>query len=183
MHQHSSRLGHYVPSCFAIALMVSYYAPLAAQANIITACYPHPLRTGAPGSGQLYRLDKPAGSAPGAPAACQPRDIEFTWNQVGPTGPTGPAGPAGPQGASGVSGYEFISQVVVSVPAGTTLNNALSCPAGKVATGGGYRDEGEALHILWDTPIDGGTGWYFRVTNPSQFNDSFSMYVICVTAS
>jgi len=183
----------------SLAAGSAHIAPLAAQTNnIITACYPKPLKNGNPGSGQLYRLDKPAGTAPGAPLACQAGDIEFNWNQqgpigpvgpigatgpVGPEGPTGPMGPAGPQGPSGVSGYQFVQEVVVGVPAGTLFNHALYCPQGKVATGGGWRDEGGALHLLWDTPIDGGLGWYFRVENPSPYNDSISMYVLCITAA
>lgn len=90
----------------------------AAQADaqtsvVITACYPKPAKNGVPGSGVVYRINKPLGSAPGAPASCSIGDLEFSWNQVGPAGPTGsagsagpvgPVGPSGPQGTAGIAG-------------------------------------------------------------------------------
>ena len=71
---------------------------------IITACYPKPAKNGAPGSGVVYRINKPVGSAPGAPASCSTGDLEFSWAQVGPAGPTGPAGPEGATGSAGPEG-------------------------------------------------------------------------------
>jgi hypothetical protein len=55
----------------------------------------------------------------------------------------GPIGPAGPQGpAGGVSGHQIVSQVYPLVPtnigAFATITGSASCPAGKVAIGGGY---------------------------------------------
>jgi hypothetical protein len=110
---------------------------------------------------------------PGAPG---------TPGVAGPAGSTGPAGPQGAAGTNGVSGYQFIQQPYVGVGAGTTLNTGIYCPPGKRATGGGWRDEGGGLKVLWDTPIDGGDGWYWRVNNPGAGNGAISLYLICVTA-
>ena len=38
------------------------------------------------------------------PGLCVKKEIEFSWNVVGPTGPTGPAGPIGPTGLTGATG-------------------------------------------------------------------------------
>lgn len=107
--------------------------------------------------------------------------VPGTPGVAGPAGPTGPAGPQGPAGTNGVSGYQFIQQPYVGVAAGTTLNTAMYCPPGKRATGGGWRDEGGSLKVLWDTPLDDGNGWYWRINNPAAGNGAVSLYVICVT--
>ena len=163
----------------------------------ITACYPKPAKNGAPGSGVVYRINKPLGSAPSAPAACSTGDVEFTWNQVGPVGPqgeigpagpegpagaTGPQGPIGPQGASGVSGYSFQYEAYVSVPTGLS-SKGMYCPQGKSVLSGGYRIEGNnpTVHIVWDTPIDGGPGWFWRVLNESGSAHPISFYTLCAT--
>ncbi|HET6576700.1 MAG TPA: hypothetical protein VFG66_00155 [Gemmatimonadales bacterium] len=176
---------------------------------LITACYPKPAKNGTPGSGVVYRINKPIGSAPGAPAACSTGDLEFNWDQVGPAGPTGPAGPVGPagpdgpsgpdgatgatgpqgaqgtpgpQGPSGVSGYVFQSEAYVSIPAGLN-NKGMYCPAGKLVLSGGYRVEGNdpRVHMVWSTPIDGGPGWYWRILNESGGDTPISFYTLCAS--
>jgi hypothetical protein len=166
----------------------------------ITACYPKPAKNGTPGSGVVYRINKPAGSAPSAPSACSTGDIEFAWDQVGPIGPAGPVGPTGaagpqgpagaagadgapgPQGPSGVSGYVFQQEIYVSIPAGLS-SKAMYCPGGKSVLSGGYRVEGAdpAVHIVWDTPIDGGPGWYWRIQNESAGATPVSFYTLCAS--
>jgi Collagen triple helix repeat (20 copies) len=175
----------------------------------ITGCYPKNAKNGSPGSGVVYRINKPVGSAPTAPLACSSGDIEFFWNEIGPVGPAGPngqdgaagpagpagaagapgptgpagsPGPAGPQGASGISGYAFEQEIYVSVPAGLS-NKAMYCQGGKSVLSGGYRVEGAnpAVHVVWDTPIDGGPGWYWRIQNESGAAASISFYTLCAS--
>jgi hypothetical protein len=113
--------------------------------------------------------DVGATGAPGAPGL------------QGPAGPAGPAGPQGTAGTPGVSGYQFIQQPYVGVPANSILNTGMYCPPGKRSTGGGWRDEGGSLKVLWDTPLDDGNGWYWRISNPTAGNGAVSLYVICIT--
>jgi hypothetical protein len=175
-------------------------APADAQTgSVITACYPKPAKNGTPGSGVVYRINKPAGTAPAAPAVCSTGDIEFSWNEIGPagpagpqgpigatggTGPTGANGPAGAPGAPGVSGYLFQSEAYVSTPTGLS-SKGMYCPQGKSVLSGGYRVEGNdpAVHIVWDTPIDGGPGWFWRILNESGSATPISFYTLCVTAA
>jgi hypothetical protein len=69
---------------------------------VYTACY---AAGGGGSSGSVYRIDKPVGSAPGAPNACtNPNHVEFSWNEKGIKGDKGDAGLQGPQGVQGVKG-------------------------------------------------------------------------------
>ncbi len=53
-----------------LVLLLGVPGQVVAQGATITACYPKPAKNGTPGSGVVYRINKPAGSAPSAPAAC-----------------------------------------------------------------------------------------------------------------
>jgi hypothetical protein len=70
----------------AAATLLTLFAADAAQAqtasNTIWGCYPKASRSG-PGTGQVYRINKPVGSAPTAPLACTEGDVEFSWNAKG----------------------------------------------------------------------------------------------------
>jgi hypothetical protein len=200
-----------LPSAFVVAMVPPAVAELgwAQTPIVITACYPKPLKNGKPGSGVVYRIDKPAGSAPAAPAACATKDIEFSWNQVGlvgpagpagpqgtagTQGPAGPAGPAGPMGqagatgapgAAGVSGYVFEQEIFVTVPTGVSTH-ARYCPDGKSVLSGGQRLESgdpAAVHIAWSTPIDGGPGWFWKIANSGADAASVSFYTICAAVT
>jgi hypothetical protein len=75
----------------ASALMLSA-APTTAHAQstvTIFACYPKAQNANNPGSGVVYRINKPVGAAPTAPLACSTGDVEFSWNEVGPKGDKG----------------------------------------------------------------------------------------------
>lgn len=140
--------------------------------------------TGATGANGLNGADGSVGPAGPAGSKGDPGE-QGTPGAPGTPGIQGPAGPAGPQGAAGtpgISGYQFIQQPYVSVPAGSVLNTGMYCPPGKRSTGGGWRDEGGNLKVLWDTPLDDGNGWYWRVSNPTAGSGAISLYVICVTA-
>ncbi|HEX2087712.1 MAG TPA: hypothetical protein VHF89_18650 [Solirubrobacteraceae bacterium] len=62
---------------------------------------------------------------------------------AGPEGPQGPAGPAGPAGADGADGVDGVSgwQIITGDSGAANSDRqkmvALTCPAGKVAIGGG----------------------------------------------
>jgi len=179
------------PVFVGVVLLLAGAMQVEAQGTSITACYPKPAKNGTPGSGVVYRINKPAGSAPSAPSACSTGDIEFAWDQIGPIGPAGPVGPAGaagangapgPEGPSGVSGYVFQQDIYVSIPAGLS-SKAMYCPGGKSVLSGGYRVEGAdpAVHIVWDTPIDGGPGWYWRIQNESGGATPVSFYTLCAS--
>jgi hypothetical protein len=62
----------------------------------------------------------------------------------GADGDTGPIGPRGAPG--GLQGYEFVSSGNVEIlPGGLLATAEATCPVGKVALGGGYRDLGNVL--------------------------------------
>lgn len=128
---------------------------------------------------------------------------------AGPTGPTGPAGPAGtgPQGpkgdtgAPGLSGYEVRSYDYDLVSGGGIAT--MTCPVGKVATGGGYRLNDEAALtngttvvasypgvMDWDTntpkatgdPLVDDRGWIVQVNKPDNVNPgAMTVFVVCET--
>lgn len=181
--------------CITVTALLATSSPLGAHAqSVLSACY-------VPKSGTLYRID-----APGAPPSCaKANHVAFSWNEQGiqgPEGPVGPqgdsgppgspgtvgpageAGPVGPQGPSGVSGYQFIQSIFRPVPSGMSTH-ALDCPAGKRATGGGYRVESGHgfVRVLWDTPIDGGLGWFLRLANSDAQTFSVSLYVLCAAVA
>lgn len=183
-----------VIGCMAVLTVAA--APLleAQTPTVLSACY-------VPKSGTVYRVE-----ALDAPPACiKPEHVPFSWNeegiqgQQGETGPQGEAGPAGPQGTAGpagetgpagpagtngVSGYVFVQSIFRPVPVGPS-DHALNCPSGKRAVGGGYRVETghDFVKVFWDTPIDGGLGWFLRLHNTGAQTFSVSLYVMCATVT
>ena len=85
---------------------------------------------------------------------------------TGATGPQGPLGPAGPPGADGadggLAGYEIVVGAAVAV-AGDDFDVAISvsCPAGKVAIGGGVSlgDPAGGVVMVESRPMALGAGW------------------------
>jgi hypothetical protein len=109
-------------------------SPLALrEATEFHACY-------VPGSGTVYRIKEP-----GLRQECSSHThVEFSWKQDGEPGPEGPAGadgPAGPEGppgpAGGLAGVEIARERVLLAPA-TITRAIVTCPDGKIATGGGF---------------------------------------------
>src|SRR5262249_10242925 len=88
-----------------------------------------------------------------ATGTCAPPDTKISWNQTGPAGPAGPQGPQGsqgPQGATGPQGpqgpagptqtpqvQEASHSKVIPAMSGSGFAT-VSCPAGMIATGGGF---------------------------------------------
>lgn len=103
---------------------------------------------------------------------------------AGPQGPQGPQGQQGPQGAPGMSGYQLVSGPNLSLDPGDTRITSVSCPAGKLAVGGGY-DSGNSIGITLNRtgPIDGGASWTVRVTNESAARRTVNAQAICVAVA
>jgi TGF-beta propeptide len=72
-------------------------------------------------------------------------EVELVLGSVagteGPQGPVGPTGPTGPPGPSALVGYEVVS--ADSSPATLDATALVSCPAGKLAIGGGAAIQSE----------------------------------------
>ncbi len=110
----------------------------------------------------------------------------ITWNQAGQPGatgapgPAGPAGPAGPPGPAGVSGYQVVRDNGIPTPSGTSTFT-VNCPAGDVATGGGFQGPGATLNESY--PSAGGGGWTVTVTASGPVPGESAMeYAVCVNA-
>jgi hypothetical protein len=111
---------------------------------------------------------------------------------AGPTGAQGPAGlagPAGPAGTSGVSGIEWISVTSAKGFADYFTTVDANCPAGKVATGGGFQKTDSSTMIYYSMPIMNGgvaTGWRVYGSMPLleiHGNWSVMSYAVCVNAT
>ena len=119
----------------------------------------------------------------------------------GPTGPSGPPGLAGPPGAKGtdgISGYQIVTTGFV-VQAGKTATGSVSCPAGKVALGGGVMPDpnggktapnpDERGTVLGSAPQarptgEFGVGWSATVKNTGKIADGpLAMLVVVVCAA
>jgi hypothetical protein len=136
-----SKLTKAVVAVAALSLVASAaYASIPSAIGTINACKDS--------KGALKVIDPEAGQT------CNTNQQPLSWSQQGPVGPAGPAGtvgPAGPQGsagavgpvgppgpAGGLSGVEVISQTTAD-DSQDLKGMLLSCPAGKVAVGGGGR--------------------------------------------
>ena len=151
--------------------------------GVITGCYNST-------SGALRVID--AGKV-----KCSSSERALTWNQKGQQGPAGPAGPAGAQGPAGpvgnqgvpgVSGYEFRESYEVEVGAGVALAHWLTCPDGKVATGGGFMTSSYDISVGKNGPLmnsdhTAATGWEISLRNNSQETVRLHVYAICANAS
>jgi len=118
---------------------------------------------------------------------------------MGPEGPPGPMGPAGPAGdagtggtggtGGGVAGYEVVTSLVTWQPASNSTT--VSCPAGKVALGGGTGPgatgvKASELQMDLSYPVVGSggkaTGWTTDGYNWTNGALSVKAYVVCATA-
>jgi hypothetical protein len=184
-------IGRQVATSTLFGALAFVAAPIGAQTApaIIYACY-------VPTTGTVYRIREPK-----TPPQCtNVKHVEFSWNQqgiqgpqgeagaagpAGPQGPEGAAGPAGAPGTPGVSGYEILRSPRIEIPAGGYSQHVLDCPAGKFATGGGFIDDFQDLHLFRDAPHFTGTGggWSWVVLNPTQSTHAYHVLVVCVTAT
>jgi hypothetical protein len=188
---------------FGIATVVQADIP---DSGVIHGCYAKP---GTPQKGQLRIRDASKGEQ------CRYYENTLAWNAAGvtgaagatgPTGPTGTTGPrgttgaAGPTGAAGVSGYQIVtktSSFTEDTPNVTKLLiDDVTCPAGKVAVGGGgsgsYAPAGGTsgpADLGESFPSNGGSTWQAGFVRPdgSFFGVgdtlSYTIYATCETAS
>ena len=146
--------------------------------------------TGSQGQGGDTGLEGTAG--PPGPQGERGRDgpsgsvgLKGTTGSPGATGPQGEIGPqgvAGPLGPPGLSEIEMISQV-------SSFNSSnklaqISCPQGKMATGGGAFVSLGSIHVTFSQPLVSSgkaIGWRARAAEHTSTSNSwnFTVYAIC----
>jgi collagen triple helix repeat protein len=99
----------------------------------------------------------------------------------GPQGPQGPQGTQGPAGPSGVLGYEIVVGTPVAIASGAFATATVTCPAGKVALGGGGRTGAGAPDLVDSYPNAGGGGWTVQAFNATDTADTIAAHVTCAT--
>ena len=110
---------------------------------------------------------------------------------TGATGATGPAGANGTNGTNGtnggLSGYVVVTSAAVSTTSALPITNTATCPIGKKAIGGGYSESsGNGLHVFIDAPATVNSAndtWLIRAERIQNANATFTVSVICVTAT
>jgi hypothetical protein len=124
-------------------------------------------------------------SGPGCPAgSAGPQGPTGPQGPAGAEGPTGPQGPGGADGPPGLSGYQPVPGSAFNVSPGQTMSGSSTCPAGKLALGGGEDNSaGGDVTLLKSLPIPGGTGWQATVHNSSSATVSHSVTVWAVCAN
>jgi hypothetical protein len=102
----------------------------------------------------------------------------------GAQGGTGPRGAQGAQGAKGALAAATHSGASVIFRAGTSETASVACPAGDIATGGGYQATGYLI-LDQNGPVGGTTtsgpaGW--QITGIAQSGtQTVTVYAICST--
>ena len=138
--------------------------------------------------GTLLAKDFKAGQLPAG--ATGPKGESGPQGSKGVTGPqgikgeTGQAGSAGSTGATGSTGTSGVaSLVVVETPLEVTAEvtpqkETAPCPAGDLATGGGYLPLESGLEVV---ASEAGTdkGWSVVVTNKSALKKSVTVEAVC----
>ena len=100
---------------------------------------------------------------------------------------SGRSGPPGADGADGgLAGYQIVVGAAVAV-AGDDFDVAISvsCPAGKVAIGGGVSlgDPAGGVVMVESRPMALGAGWGATVANFSFDPNSATPYVVCANSA
>ena len=124
---------------------------------------------------RLDETDRFAQDGVAGPAG--PRGVEGARGAVGPAGPVGPVGPRGPAGVGQIA----ISTVSASfaVPRYSGGSGEVRCPAGWQVTGGGVLGN----MTLRESVPTGNAGWRGKVHNGTGFNESTSVYAVCLKLS
>ncbi len=140
----------------------------------------------------LQAKDFAAGQLPSSGPA-GPQGEQGPKGETGEQGDPGPQGLPGAAGADGVSGYEHVSTALTStsLPPNAFTLRTVSCPAGKVAVGGGVSTIGTdatvARHFLIQlsarSSAEPGT-WQIAVRNTGTATHTVQTVVsaICVNA-
>ena len=136
--------------------------------------------------GSLLKGDFKAGELPAGPAGPQgPKGDTGAKGDKGDAGAPGAPGAPGANGANGVSGREIVESPLTDVAANTTEFLTVSCPAGKVAIGGGV-DVGSSTGVTINRSGFSGAEnntWAARVTNTTGVLKTFTVQVSCIAAS
>lgn len=203
------RIGTALVAAAAVAALAGIaMAAIPGPGGLISACY---TKSG----GTLRVIDSSV-------TTCKSSETSLAWNQVGQQGPqgipgaqgeTGPQGASGPQGAQGtqgiqgppgeqgaqgepgiggVSGVEKVIGDQVTIASGERDTASASCPAGKVATGGGYFATKDLISVLDDPAVlvdssaptvdSPPTGWFASALNGTGDSIRLRAFAICVTA-
>lgn len=112
---------------------------------------------------------------------CRKHETALEWNVEGPQGPQGPAGPQGEPG--GLSGHEVVAKTSITVAPGQEEDATVTCPEGKVVTGGGpVFSRWPVLKVkLFESGPSTASSWRVRVANEStEFDASFDLRAVCV---
>jgi hypothetical protein len=139
--------------------------------------------------GSLVKGDFKAGELPagaqGAPGAPGAKGDTGAKGEPGAKGDTGTPGTNGTDGTNGVSGFEIVESAPVVVANGASGLATATCPAGKVATGGGVTLNPSAGVSIGRSGFSGAnlTGWTGRVDNASGSNRTMTVQVACVAAN
>lgn len=133
--------------------------------------------------GSLVKSDFKAGELPagaqGAPGTPGAQGLP------GEKGAPGEKGDTGSAGTNGVSGYQLVETAVTALPAGDNVIATATCPAGKVALGGGVEPNISTSIYVNRASISGATNnaYTARVTNASGADRQFRVQVTCITAN
>ncbi|MEU9714299.1 hypothetical protein [Streptomyces sp. NPDC047976] len=87
-----------------------------------------------------------------------------------------------PAADGGVTG-QVIETDPVEAFANTFSAEAVQCPVGKIATGGGFMNGDPALNVLFDAPSADGTAWVVGVNNPTNTDSEVTGFAVCVDAA
>jgi hypothetical protein len=132
--------------------------------------------------GALQASDFKAGQLPagpqGAPGEKGPAGEK---GAPGAPGEKGDKGDKGDPGANGVLDHEIVEGPDVVVNAGASVTSIVSCPAGKVALGGGYAVGTSTDMVVNRTGPSSSSSWFVRVTNESGANRTINAQATCVT--
>lgn len=118
---------------------------------------------------------------PGAPGA------DGAPGAQGPAGSDGSQGPPGADGSDGVSGWQKMN-ALTAIAANGTATQAVWCPSGKVATGGGWGVDNALLNdviVRSSTPVEssGFHAWQATVDNTGSGTGNLYVYVFCANAN
>jgi hypothetical protein len=121
-------------------------------------------------NGSLLSADFAAGQIPAGPAG--PR------GETGERGPAGPAGPAGPPGPAGATNVTVVTSVA-------ELSPVVTCPAGRVAVGGGGSVTDPTWYLYASRPVavpgEPPTGWSVQAADTGAPGTAMpaTAYVVC----
>lgn len=130
-------------------------------------------------AGQLPAGPQGPKGDPGAPGAKGDPGLK------GEQGPQGVPGAQGPQGAPGLSGYQVVEGPDIVLRPGDSVQQTVSCPAGKEIISGGFQTSSSTLLVTnRSAPITNGTsGWFIRVTNNAAVDRTINGQAICANVA